>query len=378
MLKFNLFHVSTHTTTLHSTVNVHCCNDFSNLSVSVSKTKHHQDDSFTLSSIINSSRLSPETSLKLSQRLNNRNSDDGPNAVIHLLRNYGFSASQLSSLVKKYPFVLLSKPEKTLLPKLNFLLSIGVSITDLPKILIWNTALLTRSLNKNIIPLYQTIRSFVRNDKEVVSVLKQWTGYYYTDFMVQNIELLRNLGVPQRFISLLVSNFPNEAFIEHSRFVEAVNLVKEMGFDPLKANFVFALLVIARMDKETWELKLKIFERWGWSKDICLLAFQKYPRYMVTSEKKIMKIMSFLVNDMGFTPEDIARWPAILNRSLEKTIVPRFTVIKILKSRGLIKSSLSLNSIIILNEKAFLERYVTRFEKDLPLLLDAYKGQSSD
>jgi mTERF domain-containing protein len=80
--------------------------------------------------------LSPETSLKLSQKLQIRNSDDGPNAVIQLFRNYGFSDSQLSALVKRHPFVLLAKPEKTLLPKLNFLQSIGVSTTDLPKILI--------------------------------------------------------------------------------------------------------------------------------------------------------------------------------------------------------------------------------------------------
>ncbi|PNX83106.1 hypothetical protein L195_g039144, partial [Trifolium pratense] len=221
-------------------------------------------------------------------------------------------------------------------------------------------------------------RSLVHDDKEVVSVLKRWKYNFYTDSMVPNIEVLRNLGVPQRSISLLVTHFPNIAFTKHSRFVEAVNFVKEMGCDPLNSNFVLALLVIVGMSKETWELKLKIFERWGWSKDICILAFQKYPRYMATSEKKIQKIMSFLVNDMGYTPEDIARCPTILNRSMEKTIVPRSTVIKILKSRGLIKSSLSLHSFIWTTEKTFLKRYVTPFQKDLPLLLDAYKGQNSN
>jgi mTERF domain-containing protein len=196
--------------------------------------------------------------------------------------------------------------------------------------------------------------------------------------MVPNIEVLRKLGVPQRFVSLLVSNFPNVAFCEHSRFVEAVNIVKEMGFDPLKSNFVLALKVIVRMDKETWESKLKIFERWGWSKDICLLAFQKYPLYMVTSDMKILKIMSFLVNDMGFTPEDIARRPGILNRNLEKTLIPRCLVVKILKSRGLIKSDLLIGTFITISEKTFLARYVTPFQKDLQLLLDVYKGQKSE
>jgi mTERF domain-containing protein len=151
-----------------------------------------------------------------------------------------------------------------------------------------------------------------------------------------------------------------------------------MGFDPLKSNFVLALKVIVRMDKETWESKLKIFERWGWSKDICLSAFQKYPLYMVTSDMKILKIMSFLVNDMGFTPEDIARRPGILNRNLEKTLIPRCLVVKILKSRGLIKSDLLIGTFITISEKTFLARYVTPFQKDLQLLLDVYKGQKSE
>jgi mTERF domain-containing protein len=132
------------------------------------------------------------------------------------------------------------------------------------------------------------------------------------------------------------------------------------------------------MDKETWESKLKIFERWGWSKDICLLAFQKHPQYMTISEKKITKIMNFFLKYMGLTPKDIARMPGILMRSFERIIVPRCEVVKILKSRGLIKSDLFISSFIRVTEKEFMERYVTPFEKDLPLILDAYKAQKSN
>ncbi|KAK2441510.1 transcription termination factor MTERF15, mitochondrial [Trifolium repens] len=368
----------THTRTLHSTIL--CRNAFSiffnSRSFTVSNTNHHQGESFTLSSFIDSCGLSPETSLKLSKKLQIRNSDDGPNAVIQLFRNNGFSDSQLSTLVKRHPFVLLSNPEKTLLPKLKFLQSFGVSITDLPKILIRNPGFLKLSVEKTLIPHYHFIRSLVRNDKKLVSVFKRWRFNFYGYSMVPNIEVLRKLGVPQSCVSLLVSNFPNEAFAKHSIFVEAVNFVKEMGFDRLKSNFVLALYVIVNMDKETWESKLKIFERWGWSKDICLLAFQKHPQYVTVSEKKIIKTMNFLVKDMGITPEDIARIPAILNRNLEKTIMPRCAVVKILKSRGLIKSSLRLSSFLIISEKTFLERYVTPFQKDLPLVLAVYEGQT--
>ncbi|KAK2387452.1 transcription termination factor MTERF15, mitochondrial [Trifolium repens] len=367
----------------HTTRTLLCRNAFSNYTCrcfSVSNT--NQDDSFKLTSLVNSCGLSPEKALKLTKRLKIKNPDDGPNAVIQLLRTYGFSDSQLSTLVKKCPSVLLSNPEKTLLPKLKFLHSIGVSTTDFPKILIRQPSILRVSLEKNTLPRYEIIRSLVCNDKQVISALKLGSWNFNNDSMVNdsvpNIEVLRQLGVPQTSISHLVSNYSNVAFVDHSRFVEAVNSVKEMGFIPSKLNFVLALRVFAVMSKEIWESKLKIFERLGWSKDICVFAFQRYPQYILISEKKIMKTMNFLVKDMGLAPEDIATSPSILNRNLEKTIMPRCAVVKILKSRGLIKSSLSLSSFIIITEKTFLERYVTPFQKDLPLVLSVYEGQKLD
>ncbi|XP_058757906.1 uncharacterized protein LOC131631145 [Vicia villosa] len=374
----------THHRILHSTVL--CRNAYSlfldSCSFSVSNTNHHhQTDNFTLSALVNSCGLSPETVLKLSKRLQTIN-PNGPNAVVQLLTNHGFSDSQLRSYVKKQPSVLLSDAEKTLLPKLKFLQSIGVSTTDLPKILIRNTSFLSKSLDKHLIPRYEIIRSLVCNDKEVVSALKHgsWNlncGWVVNDAAL-NIEVLRNLGVPQGCISLLVSNFPGVAFTKHSIFAEAVNSVKEIGFDPSKSNFVLALQVFAKMNKDIWESRFKIFERWGWSRDMCLSAFLKHPQYMMISEKKIVKAMNFLVNDTGLSPEEVARRPGMLNRNLEKTFIPRWAVLKILRSRGLVKSDLRISSVISISEEKFLERYVTRFQKDVPLLLDAYNGQVLD
>ncbi|TKY46739.1 Mitochodrial transcription termination factor-related [Spatholobus suberectus] len=354
---------------------------FTSRTLSVSNTNHRKDGTFNVFSLINSCGLSPEKALKLSKRLELKN-PDGANAVMDLLRNYGFSQTQLCRLVKKIPSVLLSKPDKTLLPKLKFFHSIGFSTTDLPRFLIGNTSFLGLSLDKTIIPRYEIVKSLVHGDKEVVSTLKHDRWYFnrgmFINDSVQNVGALRQLGVPQRSISFLVTNFPSVTFMKHSRFAEAMEKVGEMGFDPLKSNFVLALQVLAKMDEAMWKSKLEVFERWGWSRDICLSAFKKHPQFMMLSEKKIMKILSFLMEDMGLPLEDIARCPVILKCNLEKTVIPRFAVVKILKSRGLTKRDLKISSFIKISEKVFLERYVTRFQKNEPLLLDAYKGLKSN
>jgi len=110
------------------------------------------------------------------------------------------------------------------------------------------------------------------------------------DDSLGNVRTLRYLGMPQRSISLLVTNFPSVTFMEHSRFVEALEKVKVTGFDPLKSNFVLALQVLAKMNEAMWESKLMVFEKWGWSRDICLLVFKKHPQFIMLSEVKIMKI----------------------------------------------------------------------------------------
>ncbi|WJX63477.1 hypothetical protein P8452_48357 [Trifolium repens] len=96
----------THRTIHHSTVLCHNAFPFffNSRYFSLSNTNHNQQDhSFKLSTIVNSSGLSPESVLKLSERLQIKN-PNGPNAVIQILRSYGFSDSDLSKLVKKHPF----------------------------------------------------------------------------------------------------------------------------------------------------------------------------------------------------------------------------------------------------------------------------------
>ncbi|OIW04203.1 hypothetical protein TanjilG_00763 [Lupinus angustifolius] len=123
-----------------------------------------------------------------------------------------------------------------------------------------------------------------------------------------------------------------------------------------------------------WESRLQSYQKWGWSREISLSAFRKFPFFMSLTEERFAKSMNFLVNDMGWPSEDIAAYPVVLAYSLEKRIIPRCRIIKILKSKDLIKNSLSIGTFTCRSEKSFLMKYVTKFLGDVPLLLDVYKG----
>ncbi|KAL4603188.1 hypothetical protein ACB092_10G107500 [Castanea dentata] len=308
-----------------------------NLSDSTQQLIIRQKHSFTAPYLINSCGLSPKSALLASQKVHFEKPDK-PDSVLNLLRENGFSNTQISQLVRSIPQVLTIKPEKTLLPKIEFFLSKGVSSSDLTRVLCANPSLLGNSLKKHIIPCYDFLKSVLLVDEKVLTTLKR-----------------------------------SPPSVEHTRFVSAVQEVKEMGFDPSKTVFVQAIHVLLSMSKPMLDSKLELYERWGWSEDVALLAFKRQPNCMLISEDMITKAMDFLVNKLGWPSADIARSPSVLFLSLEKRIIPRCSVIQLLQAKGLLKNDLSLSTFILPSERCFLEKFVIKFQDKVPQLWNVYR-----
>jgi mTERF domain-containing protein len=153
------------------------------------------------------------------------------------------------------------------------------------------------------------------------------------------------------------------------------NCQLKMGFDPLKTVFILAIQVLLKISKLKLESKLELYMRWGWSKNMAVSAFKRHPNCMLLSEEKITKAMDFIVNKMGWPSANIAINPAVLFFSLEKRIMPRFSVIKILVAKDLVKNDLSLSSFLKPNERSFLEKFVIKYQDDIPQLLNVYQGK---
>ncbi|KAI7984014.1 hypothetical protein LOK49_LG15G00310 [Camellia lanceoleosa] len=292
------------------------------LKKSISSGKSSIEDSFSVSYLINSCGLSPESAISASEKVKFE-SPEKPDSVLNLLTTHGFTNAQITNLVRRRPVLLLANPEKTLLPKLEFFQSIDHK--------------------KNIVP---------------------------------NIAVLREDEVPESSIALLLTHFPEAIMQKHDQFREIVNEVKTMGFNPLKSTFVLAVHAISgKGNKSIWDRCYEAYRKWGWSNDEIHLAFKKHPHCMILSEKKITRAMDFFVNKMGWNSKMIARCPVVLFFSLEKRIIPRCSVIQVLSVKGLIKKDLSLSSVLLPVEKCFLERFVTKYEEEVPQLLSVYQGK---
>ncbi|XP_031286769.1 transcription termination factor MTERF6, chloroplastic/mitochondrial-like [Pistacia vera] len=337
-----------------------------------------QEESLTLSYLINSCGLSLKCAVSASKLIQLKNTERA-DSVLRFLSDHGFIETQISKVVKGCPRVISFDPEKTLSPKIEFFRSMGVSRDEVAEIIARTPPLLSRSLKNHLIPNYNFLKNVVIDDKKVVTVLKRMGRGLLQDLRSKNlgpnIALLKDIGVPHSGIIFLVTNTSSAARSKHSKFCRIVDKVKEMGFDPTQIVFVMAVGVISQLKESVWESKFEVYRRWGWSEDETRAAFRKHPYCMLISEEKITRGMDFLVNRMGWLSRDISKWPEGLFFSLEKRIAPRCFVIQHLLSKGLIREDISPTAYLKLTEGKFMDMYITRFHEKVPQLLDVYEGK---
>ncbi|XP_056168140.1 transcription termination factor MTEF1, chloroplastic-like [Syzygium oleosum] len=332
--------------------------------------------SFAVSYLVNSCGLSPESALFVSERVNFETSAR-PDAVIDVFKNHGFSQSQISGIFRKWPRLILASPERTLLPKLKYLRSVGFSGPDLAQMITAAPYVLTRSLEKHLIPNFSRLRDFLRGDKYAVTAIRRSPRILLQGFETTVdpfVKILRDKGVRESSIVWLVKCQSRTMITSCDHLEEIVEKTKEMGFDdPSAAKFAVAMLAVVGMSESTWERKFNAYGRWGWSRDDAMRAFVKIPWCMTLSEEKIMAVMGFFVKEMEFESSFLLRHPRLMSLSLRKRIRPRCMVFKHLSSHGLMKTKIGLTTLLTISEEDFLEKFLTPHIEEAPELLDIYR-----
>ncbi|XVF82914.1 hypothetical protein PTKIN_Ptkin16aG0089400 [Pterospermum kingtungense] len=194
-------------------------------------------------------------------------------------------------------------------------------------------------LHNRIIPSFNYFKDLTHcDDDKVLVAYMQCNGVLADEFqsrIAPNVAILRECGVPESNILSKLVERPRLFVAGHEKFERTVE------------------------------------EEWGWSNEEIALAFVKSPNFMELSEHKIKAAMSFYVNTMGCKSSCIAKCPVLLSLSLHKRLIPRWSLLQVLLSKGLIKKEISLQVLFMSNEKKFLCRFVTPYED--PYLLKLYE-----
>ncbi|KAK1277282.1 hypothetical protein QJS04_geneDACA003512 [Acorus gramineus] len=330
---------------------------------------------FTVSYLVNSCGLSTDSALRVSKVFQLKTTEN-PDSVLSFFKNHGFTDTQIAKMISCRPRLLSSKPNKSLKPKIEFLRDAGFSTADLTLVLSKNPTILTSSLDNQIVPAYGFLKGILGTRGVVVSTTKRAPYLLHSDLhkmIGPKIVVLRDHGVPDSSISALIKYQPRVFLIVHlDRFSEAITKVKAMDFRPSSSLFYVALGSILSISESHWEEKFELYRSFGWSEDDILSAFKKQPQIMTLSKVKMRKMMNFFLKEPGLGLSIISSWPHLLLFSLEKTIIPRWSVIRVLTSHGILKKDVNVSTIFKSKEKKFLEKYVIKYKEKFPQVLQAY------
>ncbi|KAF8395585.1 hypothetical protein HHK36_019535 [Tetracentron sinense] len=328
--------------------------------------------SLTVDYLVNSCGLSPESALKASQQIHIKTTSK-PDSVLELFRNYGFTNTHLAKIINGLPSLLLADPIKTLKPKMEFFRNNGISDPILAKFLSANATILWRSLENQIIPSFNYLKSLLHTNDNIAFTLGR-DSWILHRLQKQNISLLQNHGAPESTIFKIIMINPRVLCVKPDKFSENVMKIIEIGYDPSTLKFAYGLCILSGMKKGTWEKKLAVYRSFGWSEDEILSMFRKQSTCMVYSEKKISTALDFFMNKLNWTPAYISKYPTALFYSLEKRTVPRCSVFEVLLSKSLMKKW-DMGNALKMTEDEFLKNYVVKYQEDLPQLLTIYRSK---
>ncbi|KAL1334780.1 hypothetical protein AAHE18_11G202100 [Arachis hypogaea] len=329
-----------------------------------------EKQSFTVNYLVNNCGLLPDSALKASKYVLFK-TPEKPDSVIALFRSFGFSDLQIHNVIRKKPRILVSKPKETILPKLEFLISKGASKSQLVRIIDLNPLILQRSLEKHLIPTFDLLNNFILSEERTIASILRSVQILTSSTSHRNINLLVDLGVRERSLARLLRQWPWLLLVNSKDLKSMVDEVIKMGVDPAKANFVPALYA-KLLPKSMWDRKVELYKRFGLTDDNIREAFVKHPFCMLKSVQKIEACIEFFVKELGWKPVDVTNYPVLLSLNLEKRVVPRAAVLKILMANGAIKSCKHLLAYTV-SEEMFFKSYVNRGKDQAPELLKLYR-----
>ncbi|KAJ4722219.1 Transcription termination factor like [Melia azedarach] len=233
------------------------------------KSSNANQHSSTVSYLVNSCGLSLESAISASAYVPFETPEKS-DAVLNLFKNLGFSKTQITNRTRRLPNVLLCSREKTLLPKIEFFHSKGISNPDIAKMLSVCPRLVRRSLENHLVPTFNYLSNFLQSSEKTIALIKRFPPILYRDaehYLSPKVKVLLDIGVPQPNILKFIDFWPHLGLTCPKYFEKNAAIVREMGINPLRTQFVIAMGAKNVMSESRWEKKVDVYKRWGWSEE---------------------------------------------------------------------------------------------------------------
>ncbi|XP_078150454.1 transcription termination factor MTERF15, mitochondrial-like [Carex rostrata] len=331
--------------------------------------------------LIQSYGLPYDEALRASKRIQHLKSPDKPDAVLCFLRQTGISESDIRTAVSRDPRILVSHVEKNWRPNVVKLQEIGLSIEDISGIISRNPGL----FQYNILPKIDFWMRALGSLENMSVLLKRGPTLINCSLekvLVPNLSFLqKQCGLSVRQIVRLIKSASQLISLKPEAIkIKAKRAEELLGISCSSQMFVHALSTVAIVNESTIISRVDYLKSLGLSQEEVAIVICKVPMLLQRMEESLGRKMEFLMKEAGCGKIDVVHNPVLLCLSLEKRLIPRNLVRKLLKSKEFPVANKAFASFMQPSEKDFLEKFVIPYEHDIPGLgqayADAYSGNT--
>ncbi|XP_066333936.1 transcription termination factor MTEF1, chloroplastic-like [Miscanthus floridulus] len=294
-----------------------------------------------------------------------------PDAIIALLAGAGLSRADIVAAVSADP-LLLRASVKNIAPRLVALRDrVGLSTPQIAGFLLVGSLALRKG---DVVPKLEFFISFYGSFEQVLVAAKKCKGLLTASLervIKPNIALFRQWGVGE--IARLCLEKPWVLTFNRERVKEVLLLAEELGVPTTSRMFRHAVAAVADISKEKVAAKLEFFKRTlCCSESEVLIAVSKMPKILGLSDENIGRKIEFLINEAAMEPQYIVERPVLLSYSLEKRLVPRHYVLKVLQEKGLLNSNMNFYTLSVIGEETFKSKFIDCHKDSVPGLAHAF------
>ncbi|XP_078149106.1 uncharacterized protein LOC144544470 [Carex rostrata] len=337
---------------------------------------------FAVNYLIQSFGLSSDKATSLSRYLPSLKSQEKPDAVLQFLRQVGVTEPDISTAVLRDPTFLCYSVEKCLKPRMTELLEIGFCASDMSLLLSICPNMFSHTKLQQKIQFWMQILGSI---EKLLLALKR-DMFLLTrnpeNYVMLNISFLQeqcSLSICQ--IAKMIVASPTLITSRPKCLEIKVKRANELGLSCSSGVFWHALVLVNSLKQSTIDARLLHWKNLGLSQEEVSLMISKAPNLLRITEKMVCSKLEFLMKEAACDKLHIIRNPALFTYSMEKRLIPRNIVRKLLDLKGLHVGNLCFASFVMPTEKQFVKKFVLPYEHAVPGLhqeyIDACAGKTT-
>ncbi|CAA0843354.1 Unknown protein [Striga hermonthica] len=314
-------------------------------------------------------QFSPAVASRAASFLSPLNHPGKYESVLSFFEVIGFTKAQLERTLLIRPQLLAADVEKIIKPKIKIFQDFGLPSDDIAVIISREPTILHASLKKKLVPALSWLKDLLGSTEKVTRALKQSGWLLMGDLeniTLPNVQNLMSHGMSRDQVARLITYMPRVILCKPEALSRCLEVVDQMDVVWSSKMSVYAVGVICSMPDGAWERKLQAFQEiLEFSEDDIVRALKHYPNVLCSSEDKMRMVKQVVLGTGKYEASSIAKYPRLLVHSIERRCKPRFEILGILESKGLINKWPSLGSICDMTDKEFFKDYVGQYMSEI-------------